>query len=269
MSIIWKWQVTNVCKNLFQQNGDIKAKLNILAPHSVNSSISPPAFFKYCGNFTWCSGCVCAPPPSPKTVACKLCFEPTGWIFPFGFGIAFSAYSSFVNLDQRRWMPMHPPPPHTHTLLQCHGSTVTTTPYNVKCTVQRPEAVDWCFLGRPCRSHYEEDRASLPRMYCWLLELFSFLLGVKEALVHEEVLRAERLLLLHRSQSSSTSRDGEERRKRRRRSTRSTRSGGGTGKTGGVNLRSERGRGKPASRGRGRKKKAWCVFLFVLVTIRQ
>ncbi|CAL8393034.1 unnamed protein product [Gadus morhua 'NCC'] len=84
-----------------------------------------------------------------------------------------------------------------------------------------------------CRRHFEEDRATLPRMYCWLLELFSFLLGVKQALVHEEVLRAERLLL-GRTQSSSKSRGGEEEEEERR--TRRRRSGGGTRKTGRANL---------------------------------
>ncbi|CAL8314167.1 unnamed protein product [Lota lota] len=94
----------------------------------------------------------------------------------------------------------------------------------------------------PCRNHFEADRSTLPRMYCWLLELFSFLLGVKEALVHEEVLRVERLLI-DRPQRSWKPQDGEKRRRRRR-----TRSGGETGKTGRTNLSSDR-RGKPASHG--------------------
>ena len=93
--------------------------------------------------------------------------------------------------------------------------------------------MDCCLLARACRRHFEEDRATLPKMYCWLLELFSFLLGVKQALVHEEVLRAERLLL-GRTQSSSKSRGGEEEEEERR--TRRRRSGGGTRKTGRANL---------------------------------
>ena len=93
--------------------------------------------------------------------------------------------------------------------------------------------MDCCLLARACRRHFEEDRATLPKMYCWLLELFSFLLGVKQALVHEEVLRAERLLL-GRTQSSSKSRGGEEEEEEERRRRR-RRSGGGTRKTGRAN----------------------------------
>ncbi|CAL8317249.1 unnamed protein product [Boreogadus saida] len=109
-----------------------------------------------------------------------------------------------------------------------------------------------------CRRHFEEDRATLPKMYCWLLELFSFLLGVKQALVHEEVLRAERLLL-GRTQSSSKSRGGEEEEEEERTTTTTTtttRSGGGTRKTGRANLSPDPGRGKPASPGSSRKRKA-------------
>lgn len=47
-------------------------------------------------------------------------------------------------------------------------------------------------VGRVCKSHYEEERSSLPHTYCWLLDLLSFLLGVPGALLHEEVLRVER-----------------------------------------------------------------------------
>lgn len=83
----------------------------------------------------------------------------------------------------------------------------------------------------PCKSHFEEDKSTLPRMYCWLLELFSFLLGVKEALVHEEVLRAERLLL-QRQPRSWRPRDGERRKRRLSRSSRRKR-------------RSAEGEGKP------------------------
>ncbi|XP_059897111.1 TATA box-binding protein-associated factor RNA polymerase I subunit B isoform X2 [Gadus macrocephalus] len=107
-----------------------------------------------------------------------------------------------------------------------------------------------------CRRHFEEDRATLPKMYCWLLELVSFLLGVKQALVHEEVLRAERLLL-GRTQSSSKSRGGEEEEEEEeRRRRRTTRRGGGTRKTGRANLSPDPGRGKPASPGSSRKRKA-------------
>ncbi|KAI7799566.1 TATA box-binding protein-associated factor RNA polymerase I subunit B-like isoform X2 [Triplophysa rosa] len=46
-----------------------------------------------------------------------------------------------------------------------------------------------------CSDHFSEIEASLPRMYVWLLDLFSFLLGVSQAQVHKEVLNIERRFL--------------------------------------------------------------------------
>ncbi|XP_012679326.2 TATA box-binding protein-associated factor RNA polymerase I subunit B [Clupea harengus] len=45
---------------------------------------------------------------------------------------------------------------------------------------------------RVCKDHYAEVEATLPRMYVWLLGLFSFLLRVKPSAMHEEVLKVER-----------------------------------------------------------------------------
>lgn len=46
-----------------------------------------------------------------------------------------------------------------------------------------------CF--RPCKSHFAEVEPSLPRMYVWLLELFSFLLHVTPPRLHLEVIKVE------------------------------------------------------------------------------
>lgn len=46
--------------------------------------------------------------------------------------------------------------------------------------------------GTQCRTHYAEVKPTLPKTYVWLLELFSFLLGVKPEAVYEEVLEVER-----------------------------------------------------------------------------
>ncbi|XP_029352176.1 TATA box-binding protein-associated factor RNA polymerase I subunit B [Echeneis naucrates] len=43
-----------------------------------------------------------------------------------------------------------------------------------------------------CQSHYSEMEPTLPRSFVWLLQLFSFLLDVKPALLYEEVLMVER-----------------------------------------------------------------------------
>ncbi|XP_066533473.1 TATA box-binding protein-associated factor RNA polymerase I subunit B [Hoplias malabaricus] len=51
------------------------------------------------------------------------------------------------------------------------------------------------------RNHYTEQEHTFPRTYVWLLELFSFLLGVKKAMVHNEVIKVERLLLRRRTAS--------------------------------------------------------------------
>ncbi|CAL8316464.1 unnamed protein product [Merluccius merluccius] len=96
-----------------------------------------------------------------------------------------------------------------------------------------------------CRSHFEEDKATLPSMYCWLLELCSFLLGVKEALVHEEVLRVERLMIGPQQRTWMPERRDEG----------TTRRGGETRKSGRTKPHSDRKRGKPASRVNSKKKK--------------
>ncbi|KAG7246867.1 hypothetical protein CRUP_002557 [Coryphaenoides rupestris] len=81
-------------------------------------------------------------------------------------------------------------------------------------------------LKKVCKSHYEDEQASLPRTYCWLLDLLAFLLGVTGALLHEEVLRVERLLV-------GGARDQEERnmrsrsREKRRSKKKETRKSGG------------------------------------------
>ncbi|XP_073672500.1 TATA box-binding protein-associated factor RNA polymerase I subunit B [Garra rufa] len=46
-----------------------------------------------------------------------------------------------------------------------------------------------------CRDHFSEIEPSLPRMYVWVLNLFSFILGVRQAEVHKEVLNVERRFL--------------------------------------------------------------------------
>ncbi|KAA0708562.1 RNA polymerase I subunit B [Triplophysa tibetana] len=43
-----------------------------------------------------------------------------------------------------------------------------------------------------CSHHFSDSEPSLPRMYVWLLDLFSFLLGVSQGQVHKEVLNIER-----------------------------------------------------------------------------
>ncbi|XP_065111948.2 TATA box-binding protein-associated factor RNA polymerase I subunit B isoform X3 [Paramisgurnus dabryanus] len=55
------------------------------------------------------------------------------------------------------------------------------------------------YLG-PCPSdiskdHFSDIESSLPRIYVWLIDLFSFLLGVRQAQVYDEVLVVERRLL--------------------------------------------------------------------------
>ncbi|XP_019110221.2 TATA box-binding protein-associated factor RNA polymerase I subunit B isoform X2 [Larimichthys crocea] len=52
-------------------------------------------------------------------------------------------------------------------------------------------ALQQCNYWR-CRSHYLKFEPTLPRMFVWLLKLFSFLLDVKPASLYEEVLRVER-----------------------------------------------------------------------------
>lgn len=51
------------------------------------------------------------------------------------------------------------------------------------------------FLFRIAKDHFSEIEHSLPRMYVWLLDLFSFLLGVRQAQVYDEVLVVERRFL--------------------------------------------------------------------------
>ncbi|XP_046877452.1 TATA box-binding protein-associated factor RNA polymerase I subunit B isoform X4 [Hypomesus transpacificus] len=48
---------------------------------------------------------------------------------------------------------------------------------------------------RGCKSHYEEVEATLPKMFVWLVQLFSFILNVQPSCVYEEVLKVERRFL--------------------------------------------------------------------------
>ncbi|XP_036405944.1 TATA box-binding protein-associated factor RNA polymerase I subunit B [Megalops cyprinoides] len=52
---------------------------------------------------------------------------------------------------------------------------------------------------RQCKDHFPEVEPTLPRTYVWLLDLFSFLLGVKPSLVHAEVCHLERRLVKDRT----------------------------------------------------------------------
>lgn len=56
-------------------------------------------------------------------------------------------------------------------------------------------------LHRSCGNHFSEMEPWLPRMYVWVLDLFSFILGVRQAEVYQEVLNVERRFLSrsHRS----------------------------------------------------------------------
>lgn len=51
------------------------------------------------------------------------------------------------------------------------------------------------FHPRGCKSHYEEVEATLPKMFVWLVQLFSFILNVQPSCVYEEVLKVERRFL--------------------------------------------------------------------------
>ncbi|RXN16745.1 TATA box-binding -associated factor RNA polymerase I subunit B [Labeo rohita] len=46
-----------------------------------------------------------------------------------------------------------------------------------------------------CGDHFSEMEPRLPRMYVWVLDLFSFILGVSQTEVHKEVLNVERCFL--------------------------------------------------------------------------
>lgn len=48
---------------------------------------------------------------------------------------------------------------------------------------------------RSCGDHFPEVEPWLPRMYSWVLDLFSFILGVRQAEVHKAVLDVERRFL--------------------------------------------------------------------------
>ncbi|KAI4872400.1 hypothetical protein NFI96_029871 [Prochilodus magdalenae] len=48
---------------------------------------------------------------------------------------------------------------------------------------------------RRCWDHFPDIEPTLPRMYLWLLGLFSFMLGVSKAEVHKEVVKVERQLI--------------------------------------------------------------------------
>lgn len=49
---------------------------------------------------------------------------------------------------------------------------------------------------KDCPNHYKEMEPTLPRMYVWVLGLFSFLLGIDEAQLHSEVVKVEHRLLM-------------------------------------------------------------------------
>ncbi|XP_058234880.1 TATA box-binding protein-associated factor RNA polymerase I subunit B isoform X2 [Hemibagrus wyckioides] len=51
-----------------------------------------------------------------------------------------------------------------------------------------------CPPGR-CGDHFKDLEPTLPRMYVWLLGLFSFILGVEDAQLHNAVVQVERRLL--------------------------------------------------------------------------
>ncbi|XP_018599025.1 TATA box-binding protein-associated factor RNA polymerase I subunit B [Scleropages formosus] len=48
---------------------------------------------------------------------------------------------------------------------------------------------------KQCRDHFREIEPTLPRSYIFLLQLFSFLLGVGESCIHAQVIQVERLLI--------------------------------------------------------------------------
>ncbi|KAG1964076.1 TATA box-binding protein-associated factor RNA polymerase I subunit B [Pimephales promelas] len=52
-----------------------------------------------------------------------------------------------------------------------------------------------------CGNHFPEMEPWLPRMYVWVLDLFSFILGVRQAEVYQEVLNVERRFLSRNHQS--------------------------------------------------------------------
>ncbi|XP_010881014.2 TATA box-binding protein-associated factor RNA polymerase I subunit B [Esox lucius] len=63
----------------------------------------------------------------------------------------------------------------------------------------------WHPAPRACKtrvstSHYAEAEATLPRMFVWLLDLFSFLLGVKPGCVYDQVQKLERCILRNSKQ---------------------------------------------------------------------
>ncbi|XP_062857490.1 TATA box-binding protein-associated factor RNA polymerase I subunit B [Trichomycterus rosablanca] len=51
-----------------------------------------------------------------------------------------------------------------------------------------------CRVGQ-CGDHFAEFKPSFPRMYLWVLSLFSFMLGVSEGQLHKQVVFVERRLL--------------------------------------------------------------------------
>ncbi|XP_063078459.1 TATA box-binding protein-associated factor RNA polymerase I subunit B [Engraulis encrasicolus] len=61
-----------------------------------------------------------------------------------------------------------------------------------------------------CPDHYSEVEATLPRMYVWLLGLFSFLLRVKPSWLHLEVLRVERSFMKSKKRKKKKKKKEEE-----------------------------------------------------------
>ncbi|XP_051501217.1 TATA box-binding protein-associated factor RNA polymerase I subunit B isoform X2 [Myxocyprinus asiaticus] len=81
-----------------------------------------------------------------------------------------------------------------------HRLNCTLKKEGVKCLANRKY---WHADLKPCPpkfcgDHYSEIEPSLPRMYVWLLDFFSFLLGVTQAQVHKEVINVERRFLKRR-----------------------------------------------------------------------
>ncbi|XP_056096082.1 TATA box-binding protein-associated factor RNA polymerase I subunit B [Rhinichthys klamathensis goyatoka] len=56
-------------------------------------------------------------------------------------------------------------------------------------------------VKKSCGNHFSEMEPWLPRMYVWVLDLFSFILGVRQAEVYQEVLNVERRFLSRSHQS--------------------------------------------------------------------
>ncbi|XP_017537718.1 TATA box-binding protein-associated factor RNA polymerase I subunit B [Pygocentrus nattereri] len=65
-----------------------------------------------------------------------------------------------------------------------------------------------------CWNHFPDLEPTLPRMYVWVLGLFSFLLGVSEAELHKEVVKVEQRLILGKTLSDKRTQKPQRKRKR-------------------------------------------------------